>query len=303
MSREPTKIAALPDGWKAYHFNCNYMKISNRNYPILEKLYKGSLGKIPINVSDKLFFDKVGLKFNEVWKYYRKYFIQDINIISKSFSDASTKAFHKLLDLWSDCIVNDISDFIVNGTYIIGNAVYMIHYETKQGSESQSIALYVFDKYGMPLYVYIVNENGYQGWVTQQENIDSKQKDKIQNILFNRLANVIVLSMFKSYAEVETKTLFAKTKKIELVNKYVNDTDLNLTFIDSKWFTNIVKSEGFSVRGHFRLQPKKKNGEWTKELIWVNEFNKLGYTAPARKLSSTFPSSYTPLAITPHIVA
>ena len=23
---------------------------------------------------------------------------------------------------------------------------------------------------------------------------------------------------------------------------------------------------------HFRLQPKKKDGEWTKELIWINEF-------------------------------
>jgi hypothetical protein len=279
------------------------MKISNRNYPILEKLYKGSLGKIPINVSDELFFNKLGTDFNLVWKYYRKYFIQDINIVSKSFADASTKAFHKLFDLWNDCVVNDISDFIVNGTYIIDNAVYMIHYETKQGSESQSIALYVFDRYGMPRYLYIHNENGINGWISQQENIDSKEKDKIENILLNRLAQVIVLSMFKSYAEVETKTLFAKTKKKESYNKYVNDTDLNLTFIDSKWFTSIVKSEGFSVRGHFRLQPKKKNGEWTKELIWVNEFNKLGYTAPARKLSSTSPPSYTPHSITPHIVA
>ena len=279
------------------------MKISNRNYPILEKLYKGSLGKIPINVKDELFFNQLGTDFNVVWKYYRKYFIQDINIVSKSFADASTKAFHKLIDLWNDCVVNDISDFIVNGTYIIDNAVYMIHYETKQGSQSQSIALYVFDRYGMPRYLYIHNENGINGWISQQENIDSKEKNKIENILLNRLAQAIVLSMFKSYAEVETKTLFAKTKKKESDNKYVNDTDLNLTFIDSKWFTNIVKSEGFSVRGHFRLQPKKKNGEWTKELIWVNEFNKLGYTAPARKLSSTHPLSYTPLSKAPHKVA
>ena len=155
------------------------MKISNRNYPILEKLYKGSLGKIPINVKDELFFNQLGTDFNVVWKYYRKYFIQDINIVSKSFADASTKAFHKLIDLWNDCVVNDISDFIVNGTYIIDNAVYMIHYETKQGSQSQSIALYVFDRYGMPRYLYIHNENGINGWISQQENIDSKEKNKI----------------------------------------------------------------------------------------------------------------------------
>jgi len=54
--------------------------------------------------------------------------------------------------------------------------------------------------------------------------------------------------------------------------------------LDSKWFTTLVKSDAFHVRGHFRLQPKKKDGEWTKELIWINDFQKEGYTAPARRL-------------------
>jgi hypothetical protein len=30
----------------------------------------------------------------------------------------------------------------------------------------------------------------------------------------------------------------------------------------------------------------KKNGEWTKELIWISEFEKTGYTAPARKIAA-----------------
>jgi hypothetical protein len=36
------------------------------------------------------------------------------------------------------------------------------------------------------------------------------------------------------------------------------------------------------VSGHFRLQPKKSNGEWTKELIWIDEFGKTGYTSNAK---------------------
>jgi hypothetical protein len=258
------------------------MKISNRNYPILEKLYKGSLGQIPVYEDDIVFFEKLGTKLNDSWKHYTKYFVQDINIISSTFCESSNKAYYKLIHLWNDIIVNDISDFIVNGTYVVGNDVYMIHYHTKQGNESQSIALFVFNKLGMPICFYVDNQNGIQGWVSKTENINPDDKNEIQKRLWSRLAQPIIFNMFKSYAEVETKTIFAETKQKDGIDKYVNDTKLNLTFLDSKWFTNIVKTEGFAVQGHFRLQPKKKNGEWTKELIWINEFNKLGYTAPAR---------------------
>ena len=276
------------------------MKISNRNYPILEKLYKGSLGEIPVHEDDIMFFENIGTKLNYVWKHYRKYFLENINVISTSFHQSSNKAYYKLIHLWNDIIVNDISDFIVNGTYVVGDYVYMIHYYTKQGTESQNIALFVFDKLGMPVCFYIDNSNGIQGWIRKSEKTNSTDKNEIQSYLWSRLAQPIIFNMFKSYAEIETKTIFAETKQKDGVNKYVNDTKLNLTFLDSKWFTNIVKSEGFSVSGHFRLQPKKKNGEWTKELIWINEFNKTGYTAPARKLSfSTSPLSYTPAPTEP----
>lgn len=100
-------------------------------------------------------------------------------------------------------------------------------------------------------------------------------------------AVIICLLLFTKYAKVETKMLPAK-QKIKGINcKYINETNLNIKYLDSKWFTNLVKSDAFKVRGHFRLQPKKKNGEWTKELIWINDFQKTGYTAPARKLSNT----------------
>ena len=59
-----------------------------------------------------------------------------------------------------------------------------------------------------------------------------------------------------------------------------------IQILNSTWFTTLVKSDNFKVRGHFRLQPKKKGGEWTKEIIWVNEFVKSGYTAPAKKLTN-----------------
>ena len=95
-----------------------------------------------------------------------------------------------------------------------------------------------------------------------------------------------LIILFKKYAQVETKYLPANKTTKDINCKYVNETSSNITILDSKWFTTLVKSDAFKVRGHFRLQPKKKDGEWTKELIWINDFTKDGYTAPARILNN-----------------
>jgi hypothetical protein len=101
-----------------------------------------------------------------------------------------------------------------------------------------------------------------------------------------QVQEVFFLFLFTKFAKLETKTVFPKRKQVFNGEKYLNNTDFVITQLDSKWFTNLVKSEGFNVRGHFRLQPYKKDGQWTRELIWIDEFQKTGYTAPARKLAA-----------------
>lgn len=97
--------------------------------------------------------------------------------------------------------------------------------------------------------------------------------------------NVISVLLFKKYATVETKEFLAGQKTKYLGQKCINDTKYNITHLDSKWFTNIVRSAGFEVRGHFRLQPYGP-GMKERKLIWIEAFEKTGYTAPARKLKS-----------------
>jgi hypothetical protein len=97
----------------------------------------------------------------------------------------------------------------------------------------------------------------------------------------NLVGTWILITLFIKYADVQTKELPAKKKTEEINCKYINETDSLVTILDSTWFTNLIKSDAFKVRGHFRLQPKKKEGEWTKELIWINEFQKEGYTRKA----------------------
>ena len=66
------------------------MKISYSNYPILEKLHKGSLGNMPYFQDDKNFFDVYGNFFVDYWKLNLNYFNEDINVISKTFFEATT---------------------------------------------------------------------------------------------------------------------------------------------------------------------------------------------------------------------
>jgi len=264
------------------------MRINGKTYPILEKLENKSLGNMPIFEKDKPFFDAFGNQFTLGWKICNQDFKNEVNIISDSFNEASIKAEKKLFELYGDIVKNDLSDFDVNGTYILGDFVYMIRYQIKKDSQGMELFFYKFDKKGIPLAMYVNSTEAdiNQIWLSYCFDIP------VNEIAFNNfvspiIAKIIVLKMFKSYAEVETKILSGKSKIKGKGYKHLNETNLQICFLDSKWFTNLVKSDGFNVSGHFRLQPKKKEGFWTKELIWINDFLKTGYTFKARILSNT----------------
>lgn len=100
--------------------------------------------------------------------------------------------------------------------------------------------------------------------------------------------NVCLLFLkFKEYAKIEIEE--GKCGKMFhskiLREKLRNNLPFDVKIMDSTWFTTICRNEGFNVRGHFRLQPKKnENGEWIKELIYINEFQKYGYHRQAKIL-------------------
>lgn len=98
------------------------------------------------------------------------------------------------------------------------------------------------------------------------------------------LAFLVGFICFMKHCPIETKLIKAKSKEKHLGTKYLNETNNNIEILDSTWFTTIVRSEGFAVRGHFRFQPKKENGVWVKKLIWISDFQKEGYTREAKIL-------------------
>lgn len=61
-----------------------------------------------------------------------------------------------------------------------------------------------------------------------------------------------------------------------------NDTNLPVTIINSCWNITSIRTEGFDVRGHFRLQPCGPGLSDTK-MIFIQPFKKEGYVRKAAK--------------------
>lgn len=104
---------------------------------------------------------------------------------------------------------------------------------------------------------------------------------------FITIANgCLMLSIFKQYAKVELHEVCRQKKERIPGEKepIFNELDRAILHLNSSWWTEIMRDAAFSVRGHFRLQPKKDEaGEWTRELIWINTFVKTGYHRRSQK--------------------
>lgn len=116
-----------------------------------------------------------------------------------------------------------------------------------------------------------------------------KQFPKESNDLKDFMVWGLYEECFLQFAELEVKELKPSRQIYEGVNcLYNNKTKSDIQIIDSTWFTTLVKSDEFKVRGHFRLQPCGE-GMAKRKLIWVSEFKKSGYTREAKKIKE-FPT-------------
>lgn len=264
------------------------MKVNYKTHPILQKIADGKLGVTPVFASDQAFITEGYVNIlSESFKRNVSAF-RNITYVSKEYYDAAELAAPKLSGLYKDIILNNIDDIIIQGTFMVGSRVFCIKSHIKKDSEFHHSVFFAFHLSGMPIVFYETGMDGREGtfiWVSNCES-DAVRKKGIEAVAHMAIADVSLIHLFKSYASVETKFVEAKSKIMKGLKKYQNDTSLDITYLTSKWFTNIVRSEGFAVRGHFRLQPKKINGEWTKELIWIKDFEKHGYTHRAQILGN-----------------
>lgn len=111
------------------------------------------------------------------------------------------------------------------------------------------------------------------------------EEDRIP-ILQNISTEIVLYIAVKKYVKVEVFevpqgkfTAIAGTP-LEYIDKkkIINNTGQKVIVLDSKWFRKIINNNEIFVRGFFRFQNKKDSqGNWYKELIFVDSYVRNGY--------------------------
>lgn len=206
-----------------------------------------------------------GKKYNELFPKYRKKILSGkVYLASPTFIDNAIKNSKALGNLLNDKEVQqsilDMSGvYIMNGWTIAfcdGGSTSFIY----GGKEGHVIAI------ATPLNIWFDPTPG--------------NEEEANNIVEDLRAILVLLLLMEKYAKVEKKVIMPKEAvrlNPKLLESSRNMTEFPINYRTSTWFTTICRDEEFGVSGHFRLQPKKVNGEWTKELIYIQPYVKHGY--------------------------
>lgn len=249
------------------------MKINNRSHLPLSYLSTDRLEDILVHKDELESLYKLYPYFYEDWANNRQAFSSEINVVSDSFIQAVIKASSKIIHLYNDLTSSGIN-LQIKGSWIINESIYFINSSI---NPSKNI-FYHFSKKGKLLSYY-----RFMSLDSKPISFNASLLDGSNYKHENAIVYITLLSLFKKYAQVETKILKPMTRRVlDFGVKYINETKQNITLLNSTWFTTLIRSESFNVRGHFRLQPKKKDGKWTHEIIWINEYQKQGYRSEAK---------------------
>lgn len=258
------------------------MKISYKTHPVLEMLKDNEPNYLAINPgryikSKQIEEEALQELVRKVFQRERNHFLNQIDIITEPFYWAIAENSKKF---FTDEILKQMGE--ISGTFMLKDVVvcYHMNYFTKhytwiefRNKENLYFAIDAPDN-EMNQFMYFENS------VLMNEFGKMEYAKRIGCFLAWGIATG--LNALKKYAQIETKVVGANKRVKDFNCKYVNDTDSDITILDSTWFTTLVKSEGFKVRGHFRLQPYGI-GMQEKKLIWIKDFEKSGYTREAKK--------------------
>lgn len=119
----------------------------------------------------------------------------------------------------------------------------------------------------------------YYMWAIRDGKLNFPENERNEDF-FNEMMCFIKLLTFTELSELEI-SLIKPNQSVgnKKDGKYLNQSNSNVSVVDSTWNKIIVRSGAFGVSGHLRLQPTS-NG---KKLIYIKEYTKTGYTRNASK--------------------
>ena len=255
------------------------MKISYRSKPVIEFIKAGTLDDATYYDNDYNDLIPVRNHLKYEWEENAHLFSNNIKVLTKPFLLAVEKAHDKL----TDAILPKQSF----GTFIFDKFAYCYAYDTFDYTHYDVV---IFEFYGNDLIYYqsLNRENVLNKFISKtfKTEILGDTFNEITDSEFVRLKTDHLFSIinFIKYADIETKFLKASSKKKYEKIKYVNDTKYDVDIMDTTWFTESIRTDGFPVSGHFRFQPYGHDMQ-ERKLIWIQDFQKHGYHRKPKMLN------------------
>lgn len=267
------------------------MKISERSYPGAKLLNRnGYPTKLHDRDAARLSREKKAILLSAT-DGMRDKFNAKAYMITDPFSDAIDAAEARIM---ADMDVNgDPTSHIrgMSGTLLLYDKITMYRYNIGQSINDSTILMYHEDGLiaafvnGKPEFYSAAMESFVDKCIeldpSRSAGFDAEAAkhgfNKEQMDAFGRIAWALVAITFIRCADLKTIIVRGRSKsKDHEGQKVVNDLGHDVTLLDTTWFTEIVKVDGFPVKGHFRLQPVGANRQ-ERKLIWIADFKKNGY--------------------------
>ena len=273
------------------------MKLSEQNTPILRYLnWHAPLMQHPDNQSqdklsmltlreedvkneeDKQKIEYIFSEFGKNWEGYRELFTKRIDCVSMPFYEmmhTSTERFD------GSQIAKELTGNEYSGTLFLYNGRIAICYRIKViDSENINFILLVHNKNGICNIAVTDKEYFISNKFREVGEKDQKDDD---DILRDFWGEILTFYFYLKYAKVEVyESIQKKPIKISKHEKFLVDSPLKINWVDSSWFRTIIRKEEFGVRGHFRLQNYKEEGQWVKRLIYIEPYIKHGFVRHAK---------------------
>lgn len=253
------------------------MKFSERAYPILELVNKNMFSSLDIEAifSDEILSDFKSLENKKNWvtnvkEYFTEFDFNNIHIcyFAKPIADKIISLNDKLFSIYSE-IPNS------KGIYLFPDTTARLY---KWNDQTMEVVTFLNHQI-VEVSIFKIEEAK-----IAVNNIPEIKRDENGKIAFLNAKYALLYLALYHFAEIETKIISANSTSKKIVlngEKYLNELKTKIEIVDSHWFTNIIRTTGFGVRGHFKLQPYGDLGKYRK-LIWIDNYEKKGYVRNAK---------------------
>jgi hypothetical protein len=107
--------------------------------------------------------------------------------------------------------------------------------------------------------------------------IDFNEGISVEGINHEILSDFLRLLIFLRFGDVTINLVKSNSvTKLPSGDSMNNTSSKDITIVKANWNTISIRTEGFSVKAHFRLQPCGE-GRTDRKLVFIDQFNKHGY--------------------------